>query len=95
MDQHGSPAARQLEQGTRVRPPRWPAKHEIDGFGLLVQGDRDFTRAQTLAHVAHQQVDDRGSSERPRDLLAESGQSPNEVQIAGGRGLIELNRGFR
>lgn len=95
MDQHGPPAARQLEQGTRIRPSRWPAKHEVDGFGLLKQGDGDFTRGQTLAHMAHQQVNDRRSTERPGDLLAESGQSTDKVQIAGGRGLFSLNRRFR
>lgn len=83
MDEQGSPPTRQLEQGTGVGASWRPPEHEVDSFRLLEQCDRDLAGGQALPNVSHQEIDHGGPAERSRNLLAESGQSLDELQAPG------------
>jgi hypothetical protein len=49
-------------------------------LGVLEQGHGNFTGTQAFPHVANQQVDDRGSAERPGHFLTKRRQAAHQFQ---------------
>ena len=79
MNEHRATTGGEVKQGAWVGPAGWPAEYEVDCFSLtLKQGHRNLTGCECLPDVSHEQIDNRGTAERPRHLLAKRGQSADE-----------------
>jgi len=89
MNEQGTPAGGELQQGSWIGSAWGPAEHEVDGLGLaLKQGDGDLAGGERLPHMPDQQIDHRSTAQSAGHFLAEGGEPADEVEIGRGVGAV-------